>query len=82
MVGRMRRRRPEPPAAPRLVVVTYMTRAGMGVCRLRDPRWCYRRGVLAFVGEYHPGAEIGFDFEQILTLETVPKPEPALSCRE
>jgi hypothetical protein len=80
MLGRMRRR-PEPPRAPRLVVVTYMTNGGMGVCRLRDPRWCYRRGVLAFAGEHQPGAEIAFEFDQILALETVPSPAPALVGR-
>jgi hypothetical protein len=78
----MRRQRPEPPPASRLVVVTYMTRGGMGVCRLRDPRWCYREGVLAFMGEHQPGTEIGFDFDQILTLETVPEPELALARGE
>ncbi len=43
----------------------------MGVCRLRDPRWCYRDGRLAFAGEPHAGDELAFDFDQILTLETV-----------
>jgi hypothetical protein len=47
-----------------------MTRAGLGACHLRDPRWCYRGGRLAFVGEHARGIEIGFDFDQILALET------------
>jgi hypothetical protein len=47
-----------------------MTRAGLGACHLRDPRWCYRGGRLTFVGEHDRGIEIGFDFDQILTLQT------------
>jgi hypothetical protein len=84
MLPRLRRRRGESPLlelqtessepAARLVVVTYMTSAGLGACRLRDPRWCYRGGRLALVGEhvreYGGEIEIGFDFDQILTLET------------
>ena len=60
----------EPLTAARRVLVTYMTSAGLGACHLRDPRWCYRSGRLAFVGEHDSGIEIGFDFDQILTLET------------
>jgi hypothetical protein len=75
MLQRLRRRRDEPPItethrSPRIVLVTYMTMAGLGACHLRDPRWCYRAGRLAFVGEHPDGIEIGFDFDQILTLET------------
>jgi hypothetical protein len=75
MLQRLRRRRDELPVAEpepssRLVLVTYMTRAGIGVCHLGDPRWCYRDGQLALVGEHRSGIEIGFDFDQILTLET------------
>jgi hypothetical protein len=62
------------PAPPRTVVVTYMTLAGLGTCALRNPRWCYREGRLAFVGEHPRGLEIGFDFEQILTLATAGTP--------
>jgi hypothetical protein len=74
MLQRLRRRGGSPidgaERAERLVVVTYITGAGLGACRLRDPRWCYRAGRLAFVGEHPDGIEIGFDFDQILTLET------------
>jgi hypothetical protein len=75
MLQRLRRQWREPRivgpgSQARLVLVTYMTRAGLGACHLRDPRWCYRGGRLAFVGEHDSGIEIGFDFDQILALET------------
>ena len=74
MLQRLRHRREQIPIAEpvpaRRVLVTYMTGAGLGACHLRDPRWCYRGGRLAFVGEHEKGIEIGFDFDQILTLET------------
>lgn len=79
MIKWMQRRRTDGPKQPRLVMVTYITRAGMGVCRLRDPRWCYQDGRLAFAGEHQPGAEIAFDFDQILTLETIPEHVPELA---
>jgi hypothetical protein len=79
MINWIRRRRATRPdaATKRLVVVTYVTAAGVGVCRLRDPRWCYIDGRLAFAGEHQPGVEIAFDFDQVLTLETVPAPVAA-----
>ncbi len=77
MLLRFRRRRadarasePDPP--PRVIVVTYMTSAGIGACPLRNPRWCYREARLAFIGQHRRGIEIIFDFDQILTLETAP----------
>jgi len=75
MLQRLRRRRAEPlvaePDPPhRIVLVTYMTSAGLGACHLRDPRWCYRDGRLAFIGHHRRGFEIVFDFDQILTLDS------------
>ena len=74
MLQLLRRRRADPRSEPepqaRVVAVTYMTSAGLGVCHLRDPRWCYHDGRLAFMGRHRRGIEIMFDFDQILTLET------------
>jgi hypothetical protein len=68
------------PTTSELVAVTYMTNLGIGRCHLYNPRWCYRRGRLAFVGDRKVGCEIGFDFDQILALTTVAaearEPEP------